>query len=679
MFFNFNIFDNLLLFSVFNIIYNNFLSFFIYIYITYYIWNKKFYIYSIQNKILIKINLLKYKKIPFKINQLTILSLNKTFNLYFNLLKNLNLKFFIVILFLIILFYNYLLTNNIYTNIVQFSNILQHLIYKFCTIWSNHEGSLFLWFFFITLYTYFFQIYNQSFIFNNKYLFFFNNLSEKLLLLIIIKNSNVLLKYECFEFLNNDLNPILQDILLLIHPPILYSGLLLFNLIYILTYFYLFLNNKYIFINLNILNIINLIAWFLLTIGIFLGSWWAYHELGWGGWWFWDPVENISLIPWIFSIILCHYILYLKQIKIKLNNLLIINLIIIFIFAILGTCVIRMNLINSIHLFINNNSRNLFFNLLLFQFLIYYLIFLFEINKITFKNKINYLNIINFIFLISNFIIIFLTFLPIFFKKINIIKGSFYNKILLPFYLINIYIYFKWFLYNKFYIKNKFIWFYLKWTFIYFNLIYIFIYFNFIKFNIFYIGIINFIFLLLNILIFNLLTQQKKFKISFYFHFIYIILIFILLISQTLTIDISKLLLINKSIILNYYEIFLQNIDFIFYKNYNTNIFNLNIKSIIFKDYSFFLNPEKKYFKITDNHIIKNNIFNNLLFDLQIFPYSGNLLNGFFFKFNYTFFSFFLWFFFIIQYIYIYILIKKYIINTYLKIYLLKYNIKIYY
>jgi len=190
-------------------------------------------------------------------------------------------------------------------NVFQNSHSEKPLIYKITGAWGNHEGSILLWVCMISIYGFFYSLFSKS--------------SESFKVLVLKIQSGIFIIFSFFiiftsnPFLVNSvvveeglgLNPILQDPALAIHPPMLYLGYVGFSLVFSLAIANLLKTNsdetwivetqKW-----------SIISWGFLTAGIALGSYWAYYELGWGGWWFWDPVENVSLLPWLLTTALLH-------------------------------------------------------------------------------------------------------------------------------------------------------------------------------------------------------------------------------------------------------------------------------------------------------------------------------------------------------------------------------------
>jgi cytochrome c-type biogenesis protein CcmF len=265
-------------------------------------------------------------------------------------------------LFLIsFLLYVYLaLTDNFSVSyIAQHSNSLLPNFYKVTSIWSAHEGSMFLWIVFLSLWGFVFNLYND------------NNLNVKNLSIGII--SIIIVGFQLFLLVTSnpfeivlpfapengaDINPVLQDPALAIHPPTLYLGYVGFVIPFAYSLAFLINGNK----SLNWEKKVkswSVMAWVFLTIGISLGSWWAYYELGWGGYWFWDPVENVALMPWLAATAFIHSL----SVASKSNVLRIWNLllsIIVFSLSLFGAFIVRSGIIDSIHSFANDPQRGMY-------------------------------------------------------------------------------------------------------------------------------------------------------------------------------------------------------------------------------------------------------------------------------------------------------------------------------
>ncbi|MFL2800720.1 MAG: heme lyase CcmF/NrfE family subunit [Paracoccaceae bacterium] len=245
------------------------------------------------------------------------------------------------------------------------SHSLKPILYKVAGAWGNHEGSMLLWVLILSLYLFVFQLSSNSYskeLVRNIILVQLSIIALFLFYLLIVSNP-----FERLDFppLNGqDLNPILQDVLLVAHPPILYLGYLGLSLPFSIAVGFLLTNDS----KINILYLIRfwaLVPFVFLTLGILLGSIWAYYELGWGGWWFWDPVENVSLLPWLLNLALIHSVLILER-RSSLLNWTILLSIMGFSFSMIGTFIVRSGLITSVHAFANDPSRGLFILLIIF-------------------------------------------------------------------------------------------------------------------------------------------------------------------------------------------------------------------------------------------------------------------------------------------------------------------------
>lgn len=232
------------------------------------------------------------------------------------------------------------------------------LIYKIGALWANHEGSLLLWTCLSTALTFGFAYTSIGlpppfYVKTLQYLGGFNFC----FFMFIVLTSNPFFTVGLAPYNGQGLNPLLQDPSMLIHPPLLYGGYIAFMvpLALALAFFH--------FPQLpNFATIIRpwvLGAWAALTLGITLGSFWAYYELGWGGWWFWDPVENASLMPWCLGTALVHAVILLKYRKIKTATVLFL-VYATFLFCVLGAFLTRSGILSSVHTFAYAPERGRF-------------------------------------------------------------------------------------------------------------------------------------------------------------------------------------------------------------------------------------------------------------------------------------------------------------------------------
>ena len=244
------------------------------------------------------------------------------------------------------------------------SNTNLPILYKIAAIWGAHEGSFLLWLFLLSLWSFLLA-------FSKKYGSQYLDLKITALgILGLISFSFVLFitfTSNPFEVLPNppiqgrSLNPLLQDPALVIHPPMLYAGYVGLAVPFALALSSLMTSKEghSQFQWAKIARVWTIMAWVFLTGGIVLGSWWAYYELGWGGWWFWDPVENASLMPWLTATALLHSLIVTERQKL-FNGFSILLAIISFSQSLLGTFLVRSGILISVHSFASDPSRGIF-------------------------------------------------------------------------------------------------------------------------------------------------------------------------------------------------------------------------------------------------------------------------------------------------------------------------------
>jgi len=293
--------------------------------------------------------------------------------------------------------------------IANHSNSQLPIFYKITSIWSAHEGSMFLWIVFLTLWS---TLFINSLSFQHQL-----KKGTMLMLTIIILGfllfllitSNPFERILPFGVLEGaDINPVLQDPALAIHPPLLYLGYVGFVISFSFITAYLFHGDIHYPWEKDIKNW-SLIAWIFLTVGITLGSWWAYYELGWGGYWFWDPVENASLMPWLAATALIHSnIVTLK--KDKLHSWTALLSIFTFIMSLLGTFLVRSGVLNSVHAFANDPYRGVYIlSTILFITFFSLAIFIIKSPKKSLYGEYSFLQKDNFILINNCFLIFFLS------------------------------------------------------------------------------------------------------------------------------------------------------------------------------------------------------------------------------------------------------------------------------
>ena len=316
--------------------------------------------------------------------------------------------------------------------------------YKISGAWGNHEGSLLLWLLVLTLFIFLFLLRSND---QPKKYRILTLLFQQIIIVgffvFLIKTSSPF-NY-IFPIPNEGLglNPILQDPALAIHPPILYLGYVGSSIIFSSALAAVVTN----YISSSWAKHIKkwiLTSWIFLTLGILLGSIWAYYELGWGGFWFWDPVENVSLMPWLALITLLHCTLVLEKKQI-LTSWVVILSIATFTLSMCGTFLVRSGILNSVHTFANDPERGLY--ILIFLFILVFLsifIFLFfyksektTTNSFFWLSKETSILINNWFMMYFLSVVLIGTTYPIFLEVLSSEKISvgppFYNKLIIPF------------------------------------------------------------------------------------------------------------------------------------------------------------------------------------------------------------------------------------------------------
>jgi len=238
-------------------------------------------------------------------------------------------------------------------NVVAHSNLSLPTLYKVAGTWGNHEGSMLLWVFVLSL----FGALLPSSKLQNYTLAAQSALCAGFLSFILF-TSNPFARRFPPTIDGEALNPMLQDMALSIHPPLLYLGYVGFSIVFSLAVASLILGKA----DREFAQLVHpwiMASWSALTIGIGLGSWWAYRELGWGGWWFWDPVENASLLPWLSATALFHSNIVLKK-RGQFAHWVLLLAIITFGLSLLGTFLVRSGAITSVHSFASDPKRGIF-------------------------------------------------------------------------------------------------------------------------------------------------------------------------------------------------------------------------------------------------------------------------------------------------------------------------------
>ena len=355
---------------------------------------------------------------------------------------------FLQLVFVIVSFLSLILSfiNSDFSNETVFNNshTTKPLFYKISGTWGNHEGSLLLWLLVLTLFIFLFLIKSRE-------------QPQKYRILTLLFQQIIIIGFFLFVLMTSNpfnylfpipneglgLNPILQDPALAIHPPILYLGYVGTSIIFSSSLAAVTQNyvtkewgqhiKKWV-----------LVSWIFLTIGIMLGSIWAYYELGWGGFWFWDPVENVSLMPWLTLTALLHCIVVLER-RASLTSWVVILSITTFTLSMCGTFLVRSGILNSVHTFANDPARGIFILIFLFALIVLSLGIFFIFHKENSKSSNNFfwlsretsILINNWFMMYFLAVVLIGTVYPIFLDVISSEKISvgppFYHKLIVPF------------------------------------------------------------------------------------------------------------------------------------------------------------------------------------------------------------------------------------------------------
>ena len=244
------------------------------------------------------------------------------------------------------------------------SHSLKPMLYKISGVWGNHEGSLLLWVLILAFYGALLAMFGKRLpVVLRARVLSVQAMIGVAFLAFLLFTSNPFERLAFPPIDGNDLNPLLQDPGLAFHPPFLYFGYVGLSMTFSFAIAALIQGS----VDAAWARWVRpwaLLAWISLTIGIALGSWWAYYELGWGGWWFWDPVENASFMPWLISIALLHSAIVVEK-RETLKSWTVLLAILGFSFSLIGTFIVRSGVITSVHAFANDPERGLFILLIL--------------------------------------------------------------------------------------------------------------------------------------------------------------------------------------------------------------------------------------------------------------------------------------------------------------------------
>ena len=268
-------------------------------------------------------------------------------------------QFFTILLAFCALTNAYITSDFSVVNVAENSHSLKPLLYKISGVWGNHEGSMVLWVLILALFGLMVAIYGKNLppTLRARVLGIQGSIGVAFLAFIII-TSNPFLRLDPAPLDGRDLNPLLQDPGLAFHPPMLYLGYVGFSITFSFAIAALIEGNigpawaRWV-------RPWALLAWTSLTAGITLGSWWAYYELGWGGWWYWDPVENASFMPWLVGTAFLHSAIVVEK-RDALRSWTILLAILAFTLSLMGTFLVRSGVLTSVHAFAVDPERGLF-------------------------------------------------------------------------------------------------------------------------------------------------------------------------------------------------------------------------------------------------------------------------------------------------------------------------------
>ena len=347
-------------------------------------------------------------------------------------------------------------------NVYQNSHSLKPIFYKISGTWGNHEGSLLLWVIILSIFSFLFLLFNKKHKKNYRlHTLIIQNLIILGFLFFLLFNSNPFSIIEPIPKEGLGLNPILQDPALAIHPPLLYVGFVGSSIYFSAAMASMITNYKDRSFAQSIKSWV-LVSWVFQTLGILVGSIWAYYELGWGGFWFWDPVENASLLPWFAMTALLHSLLVLEKRK-AFYFWTIILCLLTFTLSVTGTFLVRSGILNSVHTFANDPSRGIYILAFLSTMILASVYFLFtkfksETSYIAANSKETFVLINNWFMMFYLLTVLLGTLYPIFTDALLESKISvgppFYNSVIIP--VVIIFLFFMAIGPQSKWIKNKF-------------------------------------------------------------------------------------------------------------------------------------------------------------------------------------------------------------------------------
>lgn len=268
-------------------------------------------------------------------------------------------QFILLLVAFFVLMRAYIVSDFSVINVFANSHTAKPLLYKIAGVWGNHEGSMLLWVIILALFGAAVAVFGKSLplILKSRVIALHGVLGALFLIFILIA-SNPFLRQSPVPENGQDLNPLLQDPGLAFHPPLLYLGYVGLSTTFAFALAAL-IDGKVDAAWARWVRPWTLAAWICLTAGIALGSWWAYYELGWGGFWFWDPVENASLMPWLATTALLHSAIVAEK-RDALKGWTVLLALLAFSFSLLGTFLVRSGVLTSVHAFATDPTRGIF-------------------------------------------------------------------------------------------------------------------------------------------------------------------------------------------------------------------------------------------------------------------------------------------------------------------------------
>lgn len=535
-------------------------------------------------------------------------------------------------------------SNFMIINVTENSHTQLPLLYKISASWGNHEGSMLLWTWIISFYMVLFSyqlkklplsplLINVILQFQAIILFFF--------ILFVEITSNPFLRLNFIISEGTELTPVLQDPVLSIHPPLIYFGYLalIINMTIVLgwtVYKGSLLKDEENFI-FYLIRQWSLLSWTILTLGIALGSWWAYHELGWGGWWFWDPVENSSLMPWLAGLAILHTVQACSTSK-TMHPWLYILSSLGFLLALVATFFVRSGFLESVHSFANDSERGLILlgfiliSLFIVSYLFYRTQFTYEMSR-NFLSRVNILLMNNAYLLIVILVILFATVYPSIYRAITntgiSIGETFFQSFLIP-------------LLYPFLFLMGFVPSILTNSISRSNVIFILSYFtigsalSYVLFS----GEANFLLITQScqmIILYLIYAVRKQISsrvilghVAFFFFILIVCVSSIQSFEMNITMHIGDLIELNASQLIG-----LRDYNFFHGTNYKSSYIDIScIDSNM--NHLFEAFPEKKFFYITDTYISKPYILSNMLQDIYVVLGEGSYSEGWSLKIHQT-------------------------------------------